>query len=96
MNDLLQLGDVSGSFMIRIDGQSLSGEIIWENGIGHCPNSIGKKEMFNDLKSNGFKIIQFAYSSYGGCYFLEVIGRYSGKIEIVYLQENPLDFSWVV
>ena len=71
---------VVNSYMIRVD----------------CEDLLSKKEMLENLETNGLKIVKFALSSFGNCYFFEVIGEYLGEIKINKLDTKSCDFCWSV
>lgn len=52
--------------------------------------------LLNNLKSNGLAIEQYAYSSFGSCYFFEVKGHYTGDLDIDTLDVKPNKFNWNV
>ena len=88
------LGAVSGSYIIRIYDQDLCSDWIDRGGYLTPNKYISKKELVEDLKANGLKIVQFTFSSFGACYFFEVKGRYKGSIEYQKLDTKAVDFCW--
>ena len=90
------LGAVSGSYIIRIYDQDLCFDWVDKGGYKTPNKYINKKELIEDLKNNGLEIIQFAFSSFGACYFFEVKGEYKGKIKNQKLDTKAVDFCWSV
>lgn len=84
------------SYIIRVDELDLTGKIIYEKGIGNCPEHISKEELIENFLNNGLNIVQFAHSSFGACYFFEVIGKYMEKIIYTKLDTKASDFDWAV
>lgn len=87
---------VGSSYIIRIYDQDLCSDWIYRSGLGTPKKHIGKIELIENLKSNGLEIVQFAFSSFGACYFFEVIGEYIGNIEFEKLETKANDFDWHV
>ena len=87
---------VFGSYIIRIYDQDLCSDWTYKNGVGTPNKYIDKKELIENLKNNGLEIVQFAFSSFGACYFFEVKGDYIGDIEFQKLETKVNDFNWHV
>ena len=87
---------VGSSYIIRIYDQDLCSDWTYKNGLGTPKKYINKKELIENLKSNGLEIVQFAFSSFGACYFFEAKGKYKGKIEYQTLETKAKDFNWHV
>lgn len=85
-----------GSYIIRIYDQSLCIDWIDKGGYSVPKKYITKKELVEDLKNSGLKIIKFSFSSFSSCYFFEVEGEYKGKIDYQKLDINAKDFCWDV
>lgn len=90
------LGTVSGSYIIRIYDQDLCSEWIDRGGYKTPNKYLSKKELIEDLETNGLEIVQFAFSSFGACYFFEVKGEYNGNVEYEKLETRAVDFCWSV
>ena len=86
---------VSGSYIIRIYDQDLCSDWVDRGGYSTPNRYINKKELIEDLKSNGLQIVQFAFSSLGACYFFEVKGEYEGNVEYQKLDTKSEDFCWI-
>lgn len=77
------------TYYIRIYEQDLCSDWI-DIGVGRIPNKyIRKDDLIKDLKDNGLTIIQYTYSSFGGCYFFEVKGVYVGEVTYDVLETTP-------
>ena len=90
------VGAVSGSYIIRIYDQDLCSDWVDKGGYETPNKYINKNDLIEDLKCNGLEIVQFAFSSFGSCYFFEVKGQYKGNIEYQKLNTKPVDFCWSV
>jgi hypothetical protein len=84
------------SYIIRVYSQDLDREIIFKNGIGKPCKYINADELLHDLKINGLRIIQYAFSTFGACYFFEVNGIYKGDIKNEIIDTKPSHFNWNV
>lgn len=83
-------------YIIRITGQSLcfGWNKIEGTNVSSPSKVISRKELIQDLNLNGLEIFRSIYSSFGDCYFIEVSGKYMGKISIFKLDSNPDEFDW--
>ena len=80
--------------IIRIYFQDLSSDFVDMGGYYKAQKNISHDELFADLKSNGLEIIQWASSTFGALYFIEVSGTYTGSIKINETDINPKEFNW--
>jgi hypothetical protein len=84
------------TYIIRIYDQDLCIGWIDKGGYFTPQKHIDGKELLKNLKENGLKVIKFAFSSIGSCYFVEVKGTYKGSLEFSKLETKANDFNWNV
>jgi hypothetical protein len=91
-NNQTMKNETTDSYIIRIYQQDLCIRWIDRGGYQTPSKCISQAELIEDLKKNGLEIVKFTYSTYGGCYFFEVKGKYSGNIEFQKLDIKAIDF----
>lgn len=91
MTDII---DVPSKYIIRIYDMDLCSDwVSWKGGARVPKKYISRNELIKDLNDNGLTIHKYTFSLLGDCYFFEVSGEYTGKIEY---ERIPCNFCWRV